>query len=78
MAGAIPTTPQGMPDALAYYGDQQSLMVASGYIEPVPTAVWHHRGSGKQVPVQWFIYRKQSRGSPIVGDRRKPSRLGDF
>ena len=76
--GAIPTTPEGMPDTLAYDADKQRLMVGRGYIEPVPPAVWHYQVSGKQVLVQWFSYRKKHRERPIIGDRRKPSPLGDI
>ena len=28
--------------------------------------------------VQWFSYRKKDRMRPIIGDRRKPSPLGDI
>jgi len=76
--GAIPTTPEGMPDTLAYDAEKKRLMVGSGYIEPVPPAVWHYQVSGKQVLVQWFSYRKKNRERPLIGDRRKPSPLGDI
>ena len=76
--GAIPSTPEGMPDSIAYDADKQRLMVGSGYIEPVPPAVWHYQVSGKQVLVQWFSYRKKHRERPMIGDRRKPSPLGDI
>ena len=77
-AGAIPTTPDGMPDTLAYDAEKQRLMVGSGYIQPVPPAVWNYQVSGKQVLVQWFSYRKKHRERPLIGDRRKPSALGDI
>jgi hypothetical protein len=54
------------------------LLVGSGFIEPVPPAVWHYQVSGKQVLVQWFSYRKKHRERPLIGDRRKPSPLGDI
>lgn len=76
--GAIPNTPEGMPDTLAYDAERQRLMVGTGYIEPVPPAVWHYQVSGKQVLVQWFSYRKKNRERPMIGDRRKPSPLGDI
>ena len=76
--GAIPTTPEGMPDTLAYDAEKQRLQVGSGYIEPVPPGVWSYQVSGKQVLVQWFSYRKKNRERPIIGDRRKPSPLGDI
>jgi hypothetical protein len=28
--------------------------------------------------MQWFSYRKRNRERPIIGDRRKPSALGDI
>lgn len=76
--GAIPTTVEGMPDTLAHDAGKKRLMVGRGYIEPVPPAVRHYQVSGKQVLVQWFSYRKKHRERPIIGDRRKPSELGDI
>lgn len=76
--GAIPTTADAMPDTLDYDGAKQRLLVGSGFIENVPPAVWHYEVSGKQVLVQWFSYRKQSRERPIIGDRRPPSPLGNI
>jgi len=67
-----------MPDSLAYDAGKQRLMVGTGYIEPVPPAVWNYGVSGKQVLVQWFSYRKKNRERPMIGDRRKPSPLGDI
>ena len=34
--------------------------------------------SGKQVLVQWFSGRRKHRERPLIGDRRKPSPLGDI
>lgn len=76
--GAIPTDSVGMPDTLTYDASLQRLHVGSGFIEPVPPAVWHYQVSGKQVLVQWFSYRRKNRERPIIGDRRKPSPLGDI
>ena len=76
--GAIPSTPEGMPDLLTYDAARQRLQVGSGCIEPVPPAAWHYQVSGKQVLVQWFSYRKKNRNRPMIGDRRKPSPLGDI
>ena len=44
----------------------------------VPPAVWAYEVSGKRVLTQWFSYRKKNRERPIIGDRRKPSELGDI
>ena len=67
-----------MPDTLTYHADKQRLMVGSGYIEPVSPAVWNYEVSGRQVLVSWFNYRKKHRERPMIGDRRKPSPLGDI
>ena len=76
--GAIPITPEGMPDAILYDTAKQRLNVGSGYIESVPAAVWQYQVGGKQVLVQWFNSRKWHREKPQIGDRRKPSPLGDI
>ena len=76
--GAIPTTPEGMPNALGYDAVKQRLIVGSGFIEPVPPAVWRYEVGGKQVLLQWFNSRKREREKPQIGDRRKPSPLGDI
>lgn len=68
----------GMPDVMSYDASQQRLHIDSGFIEPVPPAVWHYQVSGKQVLVQWFSYRKKNRERPIIGDRRPPSPLGEI
>ncbi len=77
-AGAIPQTPEAMPDALSYDAGKQRLSIGSGYVENVPPAVWHYEVSGKQVLLQWFSYRKRDRERPIIGDRRPPSPLGQI
>jgi hypothetical protein len=38
---------------------------------------WGYEVSGKQVLTQWFSYRRKTRERPLIGDRRKPSRLGE-
>lgn len=76
--GAIPNTPEGMPDTLSYDPVQQRLNVGQGHIAPVSQAVWDYEVSGKQVLVQWFSYRRKNRERPQIGDRRPPSPLGDI
>lgn len=76
--GAIPSTPERMPDVLNYDPVLQRLNVGGGYIEPVPQAVWDYEVSGKQVLVQWFSYRRKTRERPQIGDRRPPSPLSDL
>ncbi len=44
----------------------------------MPQAVWDYAVSGKQVLRQWFSYRRKNRERPQIGDRRKPSPLGDI
>lgn len=78
VGGAIPNTPDGMPDVMTYDPVLQRLNVGQGYIEPVPKAVWDYEVSGKQVLVQWFSYRRKTRERPQIGDRRPPSSLGDI
>ncbi len=75
--GAIPLDAAGMPDLMSYDATAQRLHIGSGFIEPLPPAVWHYQVSGKQVLVQWFSYRKKNRERPIIGDRRPPSPLGE-
>ena len=75
-AGAIPHEP--MPDLIGYDASKKRLLVGQGYVENVDPAVWLYEVSGKQVLLQWFSYRKASRERPIIGDRRKPSALGDI
>ena len=76
--GGIPTTPEGMPNSLAFDAEKQRRLVGNGFIEPVPAAAWNYEVGGKQVLVQWFNSRKRERDRPQIGDRRKPSPLGDI
>ena len=77
-AGAIPQDPAAMPDKIDYDPATKRLRVGSGFVENVEPAVWRYEVSGKQVLLQWFSYRKKNRERPIIGDRRKPSPLGDI
>jgi hypothetical protein len=76
--GTISSKPSEMPDTLNYDAEKHRLLVGTGFIENVPPAVWNYEVSGKQVLVQWFSYRKKNRERPIIGDRRRPSPLGDI
>ena len=76
--GAIPSDPATMPDTIDYDASKRRLLVGQGYVDNVDVAVWNYEVSGKQVLVQWFSYRKANRERPIIGDRRKPSSLGDI
>lgn len=76
--GAIPLDAAGMPDVMSYDTSLQRLHIGSGFIEPVPPAVWRYAVSGKQVLVQWFSGRRKHREKPLIGDRRPPSPLGDI
>jgi hypothetical protein len=75
-AGAI--SPNQMPDQLIYDEASRRLYVGNGYVDGVPPEVWQYEVSGKQVLVQWFSYRKANRERPLIGERRKPSPLGDL
>jgi hypothetical protein len=76
--GAIPQTPEAMPDSIGYDSVKKRLLVGSGFIENVEPAVWAYEVSGKEVLKHWFSYRKAHRERPIIGDRRPPSPLGDI
>ena len=76
--GAIPQTPDAMPDSLNYDANKQRLLIGGGFVDNVPPAVWRYEVSGKQVLVQWFSYRRKNRERPIIGDRRPPSPLGNI
>lgn len=76
--GAIPATPEGFPDSIDYDAGRQRLLVGAGYIDHVTPAMWAYQVSGKQVLRQWFSYRRKDRERPQIGDRRKPSPLGDI
>ena len=76
--GAIPSDPDHMPDSIGHDATRERLHIGTGFIEPVPTAVWRYEVSGKQVLTQWFSYRRKTRERPLIGDRRPPSPLGDI
>lgn len=77
-AGAIPSDPEHMPNTISYDPASRRLHVGGGYIDNVPPAVWDYQVSGKPVLAHWFSYRRHSRDRPIIGDRRRPSPLGDI
>lgn len=77
-AGAISQALEDMPDTLVYDAGKQRLLIGHGFIDNVTPAMWAYEVSGKQVLTQWFSYRKRNRERPIIGDRRKPSALGDI
>ncbi len=76
--GAIPADAGAMPNDIDYDATKRRLLVGTGFIDNVPTAVWNYEVSGKQVLKQWFSYRKRNRERPIIGDRRPPSKLGEI
>lgn len=76
--GAIPSTPAGFPDSLNYDAAKRRLKVGTGHIDNVSPEVWTYEVSGKNVLRQWFSYRKKNRERPLIGDKRKPSPLGDI
>lgn len=76
--GAIPQTPEAMPDSIGYDPDKKRLLIGTGFIENIEPAVWEYEVSGKEVLLHWFSYRKANRERPIIGDRRPPSALGDI
>jgi hypothetical protein len=76
--GAIPATPEAMPDHIAHDAVRERLQIGSGFIAPVSAAAWRYEVSGKPVLKNWFSYRAKSRERPIIGDRRPPSPLGEI
>lgn len=76
--GAISAKPEDFPDSLDYDATLKRLKIGTGFIENVPPAVWAYEVSGKNVLRQWFSYRKKNRERPQIGDKRKPSPLGDI
>jgi hypothetical protein len=75
--GAIPGASVSMPDSIDYDIGKRHLIIEGGYVENVSPEVWNYEVSGKQILRQWFSYRRAHRERPIIGDRRKPSVLGD-
>lgn len=75
--GAIPQDPALMPNSMSYDAATKRLYVGAGFIDNVALAIWDYQVSGMQVILQWFSYRKKDRSRPLIGERRKPSPLGD-
>lgn len=76
--GDIPAKPEGFPNALTYDPTERQLKVGSGVVANVTEEMWAYEVSGKNILRQWFSYRKKDRERPQIGDRRKPSPLGDI
>ncbi len=76
--GAISLVPDEMPSSIDYDAGKHRLLIGQGFVENVTPAMWAYEVSGKHVLTQWFSYRKRNRERPIIGDRRKPSALGDI
>jgi len=74
-AGAIPSAPEPLPDAMDYDPATWRLSIGAGYVENVTPAIWAYEVSGKNVLRQWFSYRHRDRTKPVIGDRRPPSEL---
>lgn len=76
--GTIPGAPEPLPDDMHYDAAKCRLHIGKGHIDNVLPEVWAYEVSGMNVLRQWFSYRKRDRTRPIIGDRRKPSPLGDI
>ena len=76
--GLISEDPNEMPDTVGYDAGKHRLLVGHGFMDHATPAMWNCEVSGKQILTQWFSYRKRDRERPIIGDRRKPSALGDI
>jgi len=73
--GAIPSTPEGFPDQIAYDPARRRLNIGMGWIDNVDPRAWAYEVSGKRVLAQWFSYRQKNRERPQIGDKRPPSPL---
>lgn len=73
--GAIPSSPELLPESMDYDAVERRLKIGKGYVENVTPEMWAYEVSGKQVVWHWFSYRKRDRTRPIIGDRRPPSPL---
>lgn len=67
-----------MPDEIRFEPSERRLYVGSGHIDNVDPAVWNYEISGKRVIQHWFSYRRLTRERPLIGERRKPSSLGEI
>jgi hypothetical protein len=75
--GAIPGSPELLPDTMEYDPAKRRLKIGKGFVENVSPEMWAYEVSGKQVVWHWFSYRKRDRSRPQIGDKRPPSPL-DF
>lgn len=73
--GAIPGTPEPLPDEMDYDPATRRLKIGKGHIANVAPEVYAYEVSGKQVLWHWFSYRRRDRSRPVMGDRRPPSLL---
>jgi len=73
--GAIPSSPEPLPDTMEYDPAKRRLIIGKGYIENVTPAMWAYEVSGMNVLRQWFSYRRRDRKKPLIGDKRPPSPL---
>ena len=76
--GTIPGAPEPLPDEMTYDAGKRRLHIGAGFIDNVAPEIWAYEVSGMNVLRQWFSYRKRDRSRPIIGDRRKPSPLGNI
>jgi hypothetical protein len=73
--GAIPGSPEPLPQTMLYEAAKRRLVIGKGYVENVTPAVRAYELSGKNVLDQWFSYRRLDRTKPVIGDKRAPSPL---
>jgi hypothetical protein len=57
-SGAIPSSPEPLPDTMDYDPTKRPLLVGKGYVENVTPEMWAYEVSGKQVLWHWFSYRR--------------------
>ncbi len=73
--GTISTVRDEAADTLGYDAAMRRLLVGTGYVDNVTSAMWKYTVSGMGVVSQWFSYRRAHRDRPLIGDKRPPSRL---
>jgi hypothetical protein len=73
--GAIPSSPEPLPDMMDYDPTTLRLTIDKGYVENVTPRMWAYEVSGKEVLRHWFSYRRRDRTKPVIGDKRSPSPL---
>lgn len=76
--GAIPDTPDAMPESMEYDLVKRRLRIGGGHVSRVTPEMWTYEVSGKNVLRHWFSCREKNRAKPIIANRRPPSKLNEI